>query len=230
MSQLGVLHYEPTPEETGPEASPNPPRGYTPTYDLENAKSHSRKLFNENDLIVITEKIHGENWRGLFDGKTLHIGSRTEWKQKLNKQSHWQALSKEMEQALINNPNMMIIGESAGRVKNFPYGIGPGKADVFVFDIYDMLNKAFLPVTEVTNFCYTNRIKHVPILHTGPYTGDLQNYLPYAEGNSTLDNHIREGCVIRHLTYKIIPGHVVPALKIVGIDYLSGKRKKTKET
>lgn len=226
MDVFGIVHYEPAPEEVGPERSLNPPSVYTPCYDLENAKKYSKSLFKEGDLIVITEKIHGENWRGLYDGETLHVGSRTEWKQNVKNQSHWKALTYNVKNALENMTGYMFIGEATGRVRNFDYGIGPHRAEVFVFDIYDTFNKTFLSQDHVTKLCKIYGLRRAPILYEGLYTGNLQDYLGYAEGESRLGDHIREGCVIRHAAHRALPGHVVPALKLIGIDYLSGKKRK----
>lgn len=223
---MNITHYEPTPEEKGQEESEIKPHSYTPCYDLENAKVFANNLFKEGDSILITEKIHGQNWRGLFDGEILHIGSKTEWKRESTKQAHWQALTKNMRDCLMNNPNLMFIGEAVGRTKGFSYGVTNGNTDVFIFDIYDCDKKTFLPQYTVTEICSTNAIKRAPILYCGYYSGNISDYFLYAEGKSELDSHVREGCVIRLAKHSNIPGHVVPALKIVGIDYLSGKRRK----
>jgi RNA ligase (TIGR02306 family) len=226
MKELGIEHYEPTPEGRGKEMSLNPPKIYTPVYDLENAKVYADSVFSVGDEIFITEKLHGENWRGLFIDDVLHVGSRTEWKDNIEYQSHWNSLDQNLELALRNNPGYMIIGESVGKVKGFNYGFSKEKTAVFVFDIYSTNEKRFLDFSEVRHFCYQNSINMVPVLYEGTYNGNIKYYFHYAEGVSYLGNHIKEGCVIRKQYVKSLPGHIVPALKIIGIDYLSKKNRR----
>jgi RNA ligase (TIGR02306 family) len=86
---LGVKHYEPQPTggsrggiagfrgEAGPA-----PQCYTVTYDVEAFRRYASEVFTNNELVNITEKIHGANSRYVFNDETFYCGSRTEWKKR----------------------------------------------------------------------------------------------------------------------------------------------------
>lgn len=89
FEQLGVQHYEPqlggrngsgpSNFQTGIQASG--PKFTVPAYDLENFR-RLPNLFHEGERVILTVKIHGTNARYVFDGETMHCGSRTTWKMK----------------------------------------------------------------------------------------------------------------------------------------------------
>lgn len=59
-------------------AEPGPPGA--PLYtDIEGFRKWS-KVFVDHEEVVITEKIHGQNARFVFDGKRLYAGSRNQWR------------------------------------------------------------------------------------------------------------------------------------------------------
>lgn len=92
---LGVVHYN-KPEEVqsidvngkkikigGGEDAPSPST-YCPDYDLENFRQAAKKHFVEGEEVIATEKINGENFRVMFDGEKLHVGSHHRWKRQHN--------------------------------------------------------------------------------------------------------------------------------------------------
>lgn len=59
------------------------PSGYFPVYDVESWQKYG-KLFQDGEEIYATEKIHGCNFRALWQNNRLHVGSRNKWKKPLN--------------------------------------------------------------------------------------------------------------------------------------------------
>ena len=56
------------------------PKGNYVTYDVDAFLKYGSKVFVENELVVVTEKIHGENARFVFSDGEFFAGSRNTWK------------------------------------------------------------------------------------------------------------------------------------------------------
>lgn len=185
-----IHHYEPIVDTN--EDAPSP-QGYYSKYDVENFMSIGSKLFEPNELVCITEKIHGENWRCVHQG-TTHVGSRTRWK--ANGSHFWRGLSDEIKKFVIENPGYTVYGEIAGHVSKFDYGTNKSHT-VFVFDILGP-NWQWLPIEETLSLCQKYRMRTVPVLEK-VIALDFKEVFKYSYGESTLAHHMREGCVIRSL-------------------------------
>lgn len=93
MELLGVERWEPQGNHGGLGGGPTGflsgicepgPSMHVPHYDLENFRKYHR-LFNEDDRVIYTTKIHGTSARYLFDqvgGERMMCGSRTTWKKR----------------------------------------------------------------------------------------------------------------------------------------------------
>lgn len=85
--KLGVKHYEP---EDALESGPNTgfekgPSGFIKTkYDVEAGRKYASKLFCEDDEVVGTEKIHGENLSVMFAEDRMWVASRNGFKREFN--------------------------------------------------------------------------------------------------------------------------------------------------
>lgn len=64
------------------------PNLYCPKYDVDAGRRYSEQMFVDGEDLIITEKLHGQNWRGVFTDGNLHIGSRTLWKKEFPSYSH----------------------------------------------------------------------------------------------------------------------------------------------
>lgn len=89
---LGVTHYDPemAPTESknakvkGPNLSSgevtSAPKGPYPTYDVDAFLKYAKKVFQDGEIVFVTEKIHGSNSRFVYQDGSMHCGSRNEWK------------------------------------------------------------------------------------------------------------------------------------------------------
>ena len=87
--RLGVLHYDP-PINTGVARDKlgfmmggeveAPPSLYSPKYDVDSFQRYASEMFIENELVHVSEKIHGCNSRFVYHNGKMYCGSRTEWK------------------------------------------------------------------------------------------------------------------------------------------------------
>lgn len=211
METLGVKHYEPPPRTgTGGEAAPAPSI-YAPCYDVESARRYWH-LFADGEPVIVTEKIHGANGRWLFDGDRLHAGSRTEWKRE-GGSIWWEALERcpWLGNWLRGHPNLVVYGEVFGRVQDLRYGRA---LDVAVFDIMD--GSTWLDAGEARTVGYG--LQWVPVLAETEWR--WPDIAQHAEGQSTLADHVREGCVVKPLVERTHEEIGRVQLKIVGNGYL----------
>lgn len=88
-ADLGVLHYDPVQikaqnrkEKSGVTAIENVkgPNLIIPKYDLENFRKHSRHTFDEEQVVIVHEKIEGQNCRYVYSDGKMYCGSRSNWK------------------------------------------------------------------------------------------------------------------------------------------------------
>lgn len=221
--RLGVTKWEPPPPafRTGPrtggldETDP----GLMPTYtDIEGLRRYPTSLF-DGEEVVITEKIHGENFRAIHDGERLWVGSRTRIKKESSESRWWQAAQRlGMPERLIAAPMMAVYGESHGYTGGFPYGASRNTAELRVFDVMESGSRRYLDYDELTAFCDLHGLPMVPVLYRGPWSSALRSL---AEGPSTIDDsHCREGIVVRPVRERWDPklGRVI--LKLHGEEFL----------
>lgn len=226
---LGVLHYQPEEEELtirGPKGPPEgaalpPPTRYpTSKYDLENARKPKFASMLPPDghgEVIVTEKIHGENARYLWDGEKLHVGSRNNWW----KEGHWW-VPKNIENVTYLArvlKGYTLYGEMYGAVGGFRYNTG-GVRKFILFDIADPCGN-WLPWDVVQRLAEDDRVyvPTVPVLYRGPM--DMEKVLALAEGPSTLDcSHVREGVVVA------TPETNRVKLKVHGGGFLAATKKK----
>lgn len=184
-------------------------------YDIDSAfKLHEH--IPPTQLVVVTEKLHGANFRLYSDGETTYVGSRTNWIAEGENifwgAYRWLQQNSDVEGFLRDKPYHVLYGEAYGQVQSLKYGL---KNTRFAgFDIR-LPNLGFLPWYDYSELMSKYRIPTVP------YIGEFYHYheklKQFANGNSLIDgaNHIKEGVVIRpvdelyhdsvgRLVYKII--------------------------
>lgn len=248
---LGVTHYEP-PEPnatTGGECEVAPRlvvlddgetemREY-PNYDVEAFRKYGRVVFEQDEPVWVTEKIHGSNGRWLYDGERFHCGSHTKWKRADKNNLWWRAIVAypALENFLFMNPGTAVYGEVYGQVQDLKYGTTKGEIRVAVFDILHegrwvnaedaysfqpnpegppASTLPWVPILESDN----GRISG-PILNSGRF--DFETLITLAEGPSLIEGakHCREGIVIKPLRERWDPKCGRVCLKIVSNEYLS---------
>lgn len=195
---LRIEKYEP-PAPAGwgfGQSGDEPDPGFLPCYtDIEGLRRWGGALV-EGEPVIITEKIHGENFRAVWEGGRLWVGSRTRIKKQDPASQWWRAAeSLGLAERLATVPGIAVYGESHGYTGGFPYGTARGKVSLRIFDALDIKTRRYLDYPDLEALCARLDLPMAPALYRGPWSESLRSL---AEGMSTLDpSHIREGIVIR---------------------------------
>lgn len=217
--------------------------------DIENIKNF-KNIFQLDDVVVVTEKIHGSNAR--FGNLKVCVNPNASLIERISAWFQENVFGK-THQFVYGSHNVQITSHSnrnsfygedvwgaIGKKYNLSdkirkdeilYGelAGEGIQDLtygidghelYVFDI--MKNGKYLSWSEVVEFCDENDLKTVPILYVGRYyDGILENY---TDGKSKIcPNQIREGIVIKMFNEENHPRLGRKILKSVSADYLTRK-------
>ncbi len=215
---FGVKHYEPPASLTsGGEAAPAP-EGYRPSFDVESFRRYAA-LFQPNEPVWITEKIHGASARYCWHDGRLHVGSRTEWKKESKGSIWWKAAidNSDLTDFCEQHPDITVYGEVYGYVQELRYGAQPGEVRFAAFDL--LRNGQWIDPVEAREL--GRALPWVPVIAYGvPY--DLDQMLVMAEGESLIPGakHVREGCVVKPMAERTDPLVGRVCLKIVGNGYL----------
>ena len=165
--------------------------------DIENIKNFPDVL-QEGELVSITEKIHGTNFRsGKFHAElgpdTFHVGTHNTNLVENPDNTYWKLAGKYKLKEILE-PNMIIYGEVYGfGVQKLTYDLKT--QDVGFFDL--MVNGKYINTDDFKAFCKEHNLPQVPILYEGPWDKSLMDL---ANGSSTIASHIREGIVIKPKT------------------------------
>ena len=249
---LGIEKFIPTvPEKFASSNTLNVGVEKTISYDIENIKKY-KTLFDENDDVVITEKIHGTNFcAGIyFNKETLESENIVHSKglgqkglaieiceETLNNTYVKTSIEKDLHNKLrkvFPNQTVFILGEIFGNgvQKGFHYG-NFDKSDYRVFDIHlgDRYTGRWANDSELDEFCKLLELKRVPILYRGKFSKEIT--LSVTSGKETVSGkslHMREGCVVRT---QIDQGTIIgrKQLKSISDEYLlRGKGNDEEET
>jgi RNA ligase (TIGR02306 family) len=224
--QFGITKWEPpAPSYQGASNTakatrnrPNP--NFTRYCDPENIKNYPG-VFKDGDLVVVTEKIHGTNFRA---GKVrrnwgngwwakvkrffLHrwlgdwefaVGSRNVHLVGDNPQFYegnvYHQIAKRYNLAKVLPEGYTIYGEIYGdKIQDLAYGKSDGEIDVVFFDA--KRDERYLTWSEFMMFCSTHGLPAVPTMYWGTYTAAMVSEC--TSGKSALcPTQIREGCVIK---------------------------------
>ena len=183
-------------------------------YDIDGLRGNKR-LFDQGEHVIVTEKIHGCNARyvympGKVWGGKFWVGSRKQW----DVGGKWReiAIKYDLENICKCLPNYVVYGEVYGEgVQDLTYNT---RLSFRVFDIYDLDEKKFLAPYATEIIAKDAGLLVVPTLFDGQF--DLETMFRLAEGKTTLNSagHVREGVVI-----KSVDGNKV--LKLAGEGYLT---------
>lgn len=217
-TELGIEKYEEVePITMRGEISKDP--GVFPVYDIEGLRKYMH-LLEENEDVIITEKIHGCNARMGWHDREFHVGSRTQFK-KLDGTTVWADVANKREiPRKMKDLNVGLYFEVYGQVQDMKYGIKG--CDMVVFDAFDLKTRTWWNTDDVLRICNDMNLPYVPILHRGPWSRDL---VSLAEGKTILGNkcHVREGFVVKPIIerWHNSIGRVI--LKLHGEGYLLRK-------
>ena len=195
-----------------------------PQFDVD-ALKHYARAFNPEEIVQVTEKIHGSNARFVFKDDHMYCGSRTQWKsEKAN--CIWRNVLRVqpwIEEWCRAHPGYGLYGEvTPTQGKKFQYG--SAEPQFFTFDIRHPEGRwcGVSPFDSETPFL--NTVHWVPQLYTGPYKDipwnlvDGQTDVPGAKG-------IREGIVIRPVKERHVRGRGRLILKVVSLEFLEKDSK-----
>jgi len=198
-----------------------------PVYDIEGLRRYP-DIIDEDEEVIITEKIHGTNARFLYWNGKFYVGSRNNWVDPEGN-SVWAEVARryEVEKALKRVPRGSVLyGEIYGKgIQSMSYGLDT--KELVVFDVYhfnDTKGWYWYPIA-VEWLARLSDLPYVPILYRGRF--DLETCYNLSNGPSTVPgaDHVREGIVVRPVISRYdyeIQGNLV--LKLAGEDYLINKR------
>ncbi len=223
---MNIVKYEPLlPAMTGGECEAAPKGWQFVTYtDIEGIRRYPDVL-QEGEEVIITEKIHGCNYRAVHDGERVWVGSHTQIKKENSENIWWQptALLNELRLAIEDDryPFHIFFGELYGQVQDLKYGVKSG-VQFRCFDVFDAKKMCYLDHDDAITITGELGIPWVPVLYRGFWKPELSNL---CEGKSMLADNIREGFVVKPVKerYDDRIGRVI--LKRHGESFLLRKRK-----
>ncbi|MHA1704095.1 MAG: RNA ligase family protein [Promethearchaeota archaeon] len=214
--------------------------------DIENIKNFNT-VFTENDEVVITEKIHGTNFRaGYLKRPTKYFwqrwllkflgdyefvyGSHNVQKIALSGKGFYGEdvygkIAERYKLAEIIPKDYIIYGEIYGKkIQELEYGMDD--IDVVFFDL--KYQNKYVDYEIFSEFCSEKNLPVVPLLFTGRTTADSLKY--FTNGTSVVASRknvkqMREGCVIKMLKEDIHPRIGRKILKSVSAEYLLSKKR-----
>ncbi len=246
--ELGITKYEP-PISHNLQMEGNRPtkKKRNPLFDkytdIDNIKNY-HTVFKEGDKVVITEKIHGTNFRAgklkrytnslwgkiksfIFGKYEFIYGSHNVQKTTLNRKMGFYGedvygkIAKKYNLAEAIPEDYILYGEIYGqKIQELTYGIKD--IDVVFFDI--KYKGKYLNYIQFVSFCRNENLPTVPELHIG---GFEEKYLiNYTQGTSKIAPHqFREGCVVKSLEEENHPRIGRKVLKSINPEYLLIKNR-----
>lgn len=224
---LGVTKYEPIvkgPSFTQGKSSvqnSNPHfRKYT---GIENAKNYNN-IFNDDDEVFVTEKIHGTNFRAgyvpfyadslwkkflkliklapshdfVYGSHNRQLQSKLLYKGYYDTNVYAEAVVKYQLKIKLN-PGEVIYGEIIGDgiQKGYTYGCKPGERKLVCFEV--KVNDEWLDPIAAKKFIEERGLEFVPVLYKGPF--NKEKILELRDGDSVYapSQKVREGVVVRSM-------------------------------
>lgn len=162
--------------------------------DIEGLRRYPNVLIENEEEVIITEKIHGMCYRAVHDGSRLWVGSRTQIKKDAS-DSVWWNIARQMNfmAKLSEYPMIIFFGEAFGKVQDLNYDIKSG-ATFRCFDTFNVETMMYNDWDVTEKLCKHLDIPTVPVLHRGKWNVGLKSL---AEGSSMLASHVREGFVVK---------------------------------
>lgn len=169
--------------------------------DIENYKNFP-DVFENGELVIITEKLHGSSLRVLNLNGEIHVGSHRRNLQYDSKNLYWRAVELlDLKNKL--NPGEQVFGEIVGPgVQDLTYGKKNGEIGVYIFDF--MRDGKYLDFEEFLKVTEERNLPRVPTIF---YRNDIivnpihiwnKTLVGYADGVSYLNpDQIREGIIIK---------------------------------
>jgi RNA ligase (TIGR02306 family) len=228
---LGVKKYEPPVRVTAGDAEPEHPLFVTYT-EIENMRNFP-DIFQEGEMVVLTEKIHGTNSRvGIIEGEFMAGSKGVRRKRPVDDNFgtnlYWHPFLLSPVRTMLENlaaqhKQVILFGEIYGsKIQSLDYG-HKGTMGYRAFDL--LIDGHYLNWSDFTLICAQYGVDTVPVVDAIPF--NLGTIKKHSEGSTLLmdDNaHIREGLVVKPLQERrdAKTGRVI--LKYVSDQYLFGKQ------
>lgn len=215
------------------------PDGWSlPYYDKDPLRKYLDCLLPD-EIIVLTEKIHGANGAFCHDGESLWCKSRNNFKReyidwtdrdgvahRVESTDQWWNVARRLnlKEKLKAYPFLAIFGEVAGQVKGFRYDskIVDGKIqpEFYAFDVYNVKTGRYFDYDDRVALIKELGLTPVPELYRGVWS-DKDVMFDLAEGKTTTSgNHVREGFVLNTLKERFEPRlNSRMTVKLVGQGY-----------
>ncbi len=214
---LGITKYDPPiPISMAGQVRPEH-AGFRRYTDIENWKNFP-DLFRPGEEVIVTEKVHGTNFRAAkLDGE-LHVGSHRLSLVEDPANLYWRAAGLLALTERLEEGELLYAEVFGHGVQDLAYGRKPGQIAVVIFDV--VRDGRYLGYAAFAGRLARSGWQDLaaPVIHRGPWTPDI---LKLAEGESVLcPGQVREGVVIRPAEERFDPraGRVV--LKVLNDDYL----------
>jgi RNA ligase (TIGR02306 family) len=162
--------------------------------NIQNFNNYS-KVLEPGEEVVMTEKIHGTNWRAaLIDGK-FYVGSHHNCKTYSESVIYWRAaikndIEKKMREKLPSGV-WILFGEVFGPVQDLKYG--SSEIQLRLFDI--SFNNTYVNYDVFNSFCQDMDLPTAPLIYRGPFDQELLAAM--SQGQAFQGDHMREGVVVR---------------------------------
>lgn len=199
--------------------------------DIENLRNFPG-LFQDGEIVSVTEKIHGTCSRvGIIESEIM-AGSMSVRRRMPECASgdvslYWQPMRSYAVKSLLEYfatrcNQVMLFGEIFGpKVQNLTYGVSDG-VDYRAFDL--LLDGKYMDTAEFRDICSNYGVPIVPELYRGAYS--LDAIVGLSKGNTTLMDgspHIREGVVVKPIRERTDPKVGRVCMKYIGDQYLFAK-------
>lgn len=226
INDLGIERYEPPmPKFTYGNFVKAPSGLYSPKFDIENYQRY-KHVFNSNEEVIVTEKIHGSNSRMVWARNAdtgefeQFCGSRTNWMQKDEKNIWWMALKQNPSIAewCKANPEIVLYGEVFGQVQNLKYGAGNN--DIFFAAFAAIKKNIWMNYDDMVLSLKPHGVSVAPMLYRGPLDEEKINELAERDSSWPKANHMSEGVVILPVVEREHPEIGRVCLKRVSNRYL----------
>ncbi len=222
---LGIKKWEePIPVQMAGQLRAEPGDFYRYT-DIENWKNYP-DVFYPGQPVIISEKVHGSNFRTANINGEIHVGSHRRNIKEDPNNLYWRA-AEMLKVKEILYPGEQIFAEVYGSgIQDLTYGKRAGEFSIVVFDF--MRGGKYVNYKELINLSWGRGFSLAP--HIKNFDGSLihkwDSTIPaLAEGNSLIaPNQMKEGIVVRpaeEMYSDKLKGRMI--LKIISDTYLSRK-------
>ena len=217
QNELGITKYDP-PEPIDLSGDNERDLSGMPKYtDIEGFRKFSN-IIKEGEEVVLTEKIHGTNFRTTYNDGRLWVGSHNCIKKLDGNTAYAKIITPyKLDEVLKENPKYTLFGEIYGWIQNLRYNMKQGEYKLALFDVFDKSTMKYLDYENFTQFVDKYALPRVPVLYKGPWKDELKEL---SNGKSTIADHIKEGFVVKPVVerFDMEIGRVI--LKFIGEEYM----------